>query len=290
MKEPAKSAIDYLFENPQEEGTKQKVETLEKLIKSEKSNSDNSEAQTETNTGKTAESLCVQYCRERVGRDGIGSALSPLLLYWSSTMFKDFLFPATLPYGLLTRDKCHIINVMTPIFMNIGPVTFFVLDNFTDVFGCWSWYFDMFWVLFIPLPILLTFVLRAIFTRDPAARCIINSRPRVTCMTFMLMVSFGYMEPLSYMGLAKYAFRQNPGGFTIMGYHVTSAFLCRALFSKISVGFSDTRISLGYHLPKFRPTHRMSKKNLYMYLFKETFRRALRDFKGDFKLDIKKYL
>ncbi|UKJ89133.2 hypothetical protein MACJ_002380 [Theileria orientalis] len=301
MKEPADSAIDLLFKKlfpehykelqERREKDKQAAKALEEKIKKEESQetvSNGSESQTQQE--QSSETEREKYCRERVGNDGVGAAVSPALMYWATTTFNDFMFPSVLPYGILQRDKCHIINVLNPFFILIGPATLFVLDNFTDRFGCWTWYFDLFWLLFIPLPIIFTLAMKAIFTRSPSARRIINSQPRVACMTLAAMFSFGCNEPLSYMGLGKYAFRQNPGGFTLLGYHISSALFCRYISSKIAVGFSDTRLSLGYHLPKFRPNHRMSKRNLGWYIFRQTFKRTWQDAKGDIKLDIKKYL
>ncbi|UVC49824.1 hypothetical protein MACK_003436 [Theileria orientalis] len=64
----------------------------------------------------------------------------------------------------------------------------------------------------------------------------------------------------------------------------------RSFFNRLSVGYTDVRVSLGYHLPKFRPKHRMSKSNVRWYIFRQTFIIAWKDMKSDVTLDIKKYL
>ncbi|BAM38536.1 conserved hypothetical protein [Theileria orientalis strain Shintoku] len=233
--------------------------------------------------------LC-QDCKKRVGKDGIFTLISPLMMYWCLNPYMTFLFPGTVPYALLKRDKCHRINMFIPIFDNLGTLTLFFIDNFGKLFPCWSWHYDLFLLLLVPFPIIFVFALMAMHSRVSAARKIISNRTRVGAMTLVMYFSNSFCTPLHYIGMAKYSFRGNPYGFTIQGLQKVIGGIARSFWAKVSVGYSVTRISLGYHLPKFRPNHRMSKSNLGWYIFRQTFRKTWADFKGDFVLDMKKYL
>ncbi|UKJ87983.1 hypothetical protein MACJ_000425 [Theileria orientalis] len=233
--------------------------------------------------------LC-QDCMKRIGNDDIGTLLSPMLMNYLICFVKDFLFPGTLPYALLERDKCHTINMLIPFFVGTGPMLYVLIDSFTDYLRCWSWYLDLIWITFIPLPIIYVYSFMAIHSRVPSALAIRNSRPRVMAMTLIMMFGYGFLDGIAFIGLGLYAVRGNPKGYTIHGIDLIVEMFFRTIISKASVGYNVTRVSLGYHLPRFRPNHKMSKRNTSWYIFRETFRRACRDFKHDISLNIKDYL
>ncbi|UKJ90642.1 hypothetical protein MACJ_001576 [Theileria orientalis] len=222
-------------------------------------------------------------------KDSIDGAVTPFIMFFTGSMCKDFLTPGTLPYALLQRDRCHLINKISSIIFLIGPLTFVALEN-ADILQKWEPYCNAFLLATIPMAVIFIYSFLAMHTRIPSARRIINSRPRVMTMTLVLVFCYGFIEPLNFIGVAKYATRGNPNGYTIQGINNTFAILSRSFFARLSVGYSDTRISLGYHLPKFRPNHRMSKKNLAWYFIRQTFKRSWDDMKRDLKFDIHRYL
>ncbi|UVC50258.1 hypothetical protein MACK_004134 [Theileria orientalis] len=240
--------------------------------------------------GPACESEMCKECEKKFGNDGPRAVLSPLMMNYALCVVKEFLYPATLPYALLKRDRCHAINMWLPFINNIGPLFYFCLDMFSDYFKCWNWKYDLMWLTFVPLPVIYAYSLMAIHTRNPSAMKIRNSRPRVMLMTFLVFFCYGCLNPLGMIGVAKYAFRRNHLGFTIMGLNLVIIMLMRSFFNRLSVGYTDVRVSLGYHLPKFRPKHRMSKSNVRWYIFRQTFIIAWKDMKSDVTLDIKKYL
>ncbi|BAM39038.1 conserved hypothetical protein [Theileria orientalis strain Shintoku] len=243
---------------------------------------------------KQAESECFSKlchdCMKRVGNDDIGTLISPMLMNYLICFVKDFLFPGTIPYALLERDKCHAINMLIPIFIGTGPLLYVLIDTCTDYLRCWSWYLDLVWITFIPLPIIYVYSFMAIHSQNPLALKIRNSRPRVMAMTLIMMLGYGFLDGLGFIGLGLYAVRGNPKGYTIHGIDLILEMFFRTIITKSSVGYNVTRVSLGYHLPKYRPNHRMSKSNASWYIFRETFRRAWRDAKRDIGLNIKEYL
>ncbi|UKJ89865.2 hypothetical protein MACJ_003119 [Theileria orientalis] len=224
---------------------------------------------------------------------------SPFFMFFAGSMFKDFLFPGVLPYAVLHRDKCHIINMMIPIANMIGPVSLFALESMNS-FNEWKTEFDCYWVLVLPMLGIFIFSMLAIHTKDPNVVIIINSRTFVLIMTIILILCNSYLDPLSFGGVAKTVKPQTEGSGkennkkagddSVITFHLIFALFMRFIFSKLSVGYNDTRVRLGYHLPKFRPNHRMPKSNIGWYFIRQTFRRAWRDAGSDFKMNIKEYL
>ncbi|UVC49827.1 hypothetical protein MACK_003439 [Theileria orientalis] len=195
-------------------------------------------------------------------------AFSPLMMFALGSMFKDFLYPGTLPYAILERSKSHMINMMASAIYPIGSLTLFLLERHGH-FEDWTNY-DAFWLLLIPTLIITTFTFMAIHTRIPSAMSIRNSQSVVMIMTLSLIVYHSYMYQLSFTGVAKIV-QPKSGKNGDDGYNVT-------------------RVSLGYHLPKYRPNHRMSKYNTFWYIITNMFRKAGRDTISDFKMNIRHYL
>ncbi|UKJ89318.2 hypothetical protein MACJ_002566 [Theileria orientalis] len=256
-------------------------------------------------------------------------ALSPFLMFFGGSMFKDFLFPGVLPYALVRRDRCHTINMLVPVANILGPIVLFVDES--RLFPKWTPYFDGFWSLLILMIMVAVSAFMTIHSRAAIFRGFINSPVKVAYLTLTLVFCNGFMDPLSFAGVAKMVkkgfesetkeenikllekFPQNggsrdnnsqttsseenkskvkkfEGNNSLLTVHVLSALFMRFVFSKSSVGYNDTRVSLGYCLPKFRPNHKMSKHNTRWYIFRQTFIRAWKDTGSDFKLDVKKYL
>ncbi|UKK02854.1 hypothetical protein MACK_002951 [Theileria orientalis] len=233
------------------------------------------------------------------------SAFSPFMMFFAGSMFKDFLFPGVLPYALLHRDRCHIINMLVPVANLIGPIVLFVLESL-DLFKQWTASYNVFWLLAIPMGVIFAFSMLAIHTRSPLTLRIANSRGRVMMITLGVVFGNGFLDPLSFGGVAKVVkpeadsdrsvLSDSTGNELVQGdnslitFHAILALFMRFIFSKLSVGYNDTRVSLGYHIPKFRPNHRMSKRNLAWYLFRQTFKRAAKDAITDFRKNIQNYL
>ncbi|UVC54326.1 hypothetical protein MACJ_003865 [Theileria orientalis] len=220
--------------------------------------------------------------------------LSPILMFPAGSIFKDFLFPGVLPYALLNRDKCHIINKLATIFYGIGSVILFIFEK-AGAFNKWSSFYDGFWVTTILATVISIYTFMAIHTRIPSAARIRNSKPIVTTMTLTMIVYYSFLYALNYAGVPKIihtAFEETNkiGDKTVITFNVICTMLYRFIFSKIAVGYNHTRVNLGYHLPKFRPNHRMSKSNLAWYFIRNTFRRAGHDTIEDFRMNIKDYL
>ncbi|UKJ90687.2 hypothetical protein MACJ_001621 [Theileria orientalis] len=232
-------------------------------------------------------------------------AISPFAMFFGGSIFKDFLFPGVLPYALLLRDRCHTINMIVPVSNMVGPVFLFCLEYYGG-FPKWTPIFNVFWVFVIPMIIIFVCSFLAIHSRNRMFRRIINSKNYVIHLTLTLVCCNGFLDPLSFGGVAKIVktgFDQhhgkgwggNPpeieeGSNSILTLHILSALFMRFVFSKLSVGYNNTRVSLGYCLPKFRPIHRMSKFNTGWYIFRQTFIRAWKDTGSDLKMDVKQYL
>ncbi|BAM38997.1 conserved hypothetical protein [Theileria orientalis strain Shintoku] len=80
------------------------------------------------------------------------------------------------------------------------------------------------------------------------------------------------------------------GDNAVITIHALIVLFMRFAMSKLSAGYNETRISLGYCLPKFRPNHRMSRSNVGWYLFRKTFKTAWKAIGDDFDMDIRTYL
>nr|PVC52957.1 hypothetical protein MACL_00000415 [Theileria orientalis] len=251
-------------------------------------------------------------------------ALSPFLMFFGGSMFKDFLFPGVLPYALVRRDRCHIINMLVPVANILGPLVLF--SDESRLIPRWTQVFNSFWALLILMILVGVSAFMAIHSRVRLFRSFINSAEQVSYSTLILVFCNGFMDPLSFAGVAKIVkkgfeneFKYDindvakngsegtnkeiinsderkskitrvEGSNSLLTVHILSALFMRFVFSKLSVGYNDTRVSLGYCLPKFRPNHRMSRRNTGWYIFRQTFIRAWKDTGSDFKLDVKKYL
>ncbi|BAM40530.1 conserved hypothetical protein [Theileria orientalis strain Shintoku] len=247
----------------------------------------------------------VRVVKERGFGETLCKALSPFSMFFGGSIFKDFLFPGVLPYALLLRDRCHFINMLVPVSNMVGPVFLFCLEYY-DGFPRWTPVFNTFWLFVIPMIMIFVSSFLAMHSRISFFRRMINSRNYIIHLTLTLVCCNGFLDPLSFGGVAKivktgfdqYSDRirgDNPpdieeGSNSILTLHILSALFMRFVFSKLSVGYNDTRVSLGYALPKFRPIHRMSKFNAGWYIFRQTFIRAWKDAGSDFKMDIKQYL
>nr|PVC50424.1 hypothetical protein MACL_00002306 [Theileria orientalis] len=221
-------------------------------------------------------------------------ALSPFLMFPAASMFKDFLYPGVLPFSLLQREKCHIINILATACYGLASITFFVLER-VGVFEEWNGYYDGFWVLTIPINAVPIYAFLAIHTRVPSAVKIRNSRPIVMAMTLSVILYYSFLYSLSYGGVPKvvhtaFKGKRKTGDKSVITFYVISTMVYRFFFSKLSVGYNHTRVALGYHLPKFRPNHRMSNSNTFWYIIKNMFKRAGKDIIGDFRRNIKNYL
>ncbi|BAM41892.1 conserved hypothetical protein [Theileria orientalis strain Shintoku] len=244
-------------------------------------------------------------------------AFSPFFMFFAGSMFKDFLYPGVLPYALLHRDKCHMINMFVPVANMIGPVTLFILESIGQ-FKKWVDCYNVFWMLAIPMGGIFIFSMLAIHTRIPSARRIANSKVRVMLITLGVVFGNGFLDPLSFGGVAKVVSPDKTpriangqqgnsgssvsntsshtdkydrkGNNRVITFHAFFSLFMRFVFSKLSVGYNDTRVRLGYFIPKFRPNHRMSKTNLAWYVIRQTFKMAWRDTGSDFKMNIERYL
>ncbi|UKK01468.2 hypothetical protein MACK_002282 [Theileria orientalis] len=238
-------------------------------------------------------------------------ALSPFLMFFGGSMFKDFLFPGVLPYALLRRDRCHTINMLVPVANFFGPLVLFFAESFYS-FPRWTPFFNGFWALLILMILVSVSAFMAIHSRSRLFRGFINAGFEVGAFTLMLVFCNGFLDPLSFAGVAKIVKRgfkdvkpeiakddseegktkktRIEGSNSLLTVHMLSALFMRFVFSKLSVGYNDTRVSLGYCLPKFRPIHRMSKFNTGWYIFRQTFIRAWKDVGSDLKMDVMQYL
>ncbi|UKK01437.2 hypothetical protein MACK_002251 [Theileria orientalis] len=224
----------------------------------------------------------------------MGEALSPFLMFPAGSMFKDFLYPGVLPYALLQRDKCHIINKISTVLYGMGSVTLFILEK-AGAFNKWNSFYDGFWVIIVIFTVISTYTFMAIHTRIPSATKIRNSKPIVMTMTLTLIFYYSYLYTLSYAGVPKvvhtaFEGRNKIGNKAVITCNVICTMTYRFIFSKIAVGYNHTRVALGYHLPKFRPNHRMSKSNVAWYFIRNTFSRAGHDTIEDFRMNIRDYL
>ncbi|UKJ89864.1 hypothetical protein MACJ_003118 [Theileria orientalis] len=223
----------------------------------------------------------------------LANVSSQFLMLGSTALFKEFLYPAIIPYAVLERDKCHIINISVPPFYLIGSLAMLAIHKLAPGFKYWSPEYHSFWLLLLPQIFCLVTSLMAIHTKVQFTRKFLHSRSGVLILTLLLIVSYCTMQSIGFVSVADYVYYQSrdvDGSIGIITLHTISAIVCRFVFSKLSVGYNDTRVQLGYHLPKFRPNHRMSDSNTFVYILKNTFNRSLKDTVTEFKMNIRKYL
>ncbi|UKJ89863.1 hypothetical protein MACJ_003117 [Theileria orientalis] len=222
----------------------------------------------------------------------LGNAFSPFMMFVIAASFKFFLCPGVIPYAVLERDKAHLINLIMPVFFILGSLSVFIPSEYNEQFRT-VWYRakDAFWLLTLPQLTVFILALMSIHSRNRFSKLLINSRWRVMIATIVLIYPFTIMESLSFVGVSNYVYKAgDESSLGVITLHNIVAIICIFSYDKLSVGYNDTRISLGYHLPKFRPNHRMSKHNLAWYFIRHTFKRAVRDTISDLRMDIEKYL
>ncbi|UKK00365.2 hypothetical protein MACK_000437 [Theileria orientalis] len=218
-------------------------------------------------------------------------AASPFFMYSAGSILFDTVHPGVIPYALLTTEKCHLINMVSPVANLTGPLVLFILET-AGKYDNWNPSFDSAWLFTVPMTIVFVYSLLSVHSRIPSARKIINNRPRVLAMTFTGALGNSFMDPLSFSGVAKLLFVSKDfiPHLGVLLAHELYCITIRYFNDKLSVGYNVVRNSLGYVFPKFRPNHRMSKWNTFWYVLKQTFRKAIRDARSDLKLDVKKYL
>ncbi|UKK02850.2 hypothetical protein MACK_002947 [Theileria orientalis] len=225
--------------------------------------------------------------------DHFRKASSQFMLFGTSSLFKDFLYPGVLPYALLERDKSHLINLIVTLVLVSGSFVIYFIHEYILSFRYWSEVHNVCWLLIIPNLISLILSLMAIHTRKPLTLEIKNSQSRVMILTLCVIGSYSIMCPMGFVGVADYVYyksKDKKGSVGLITYHNIMSLVYRFMFSKLSIGYNVTRVSLGYHLPKFRPNHRMSKHNLAWYFIRNTFGRAVKDTISDLRMDIENYL
>ncbi|UKK02851.1 hypothetical protein MACK_002948 [Theileria orientalis] len=222
----------------------------------------------------------------------LGNAFSPFMMFVVAAAFKFFLCPGVIPYAVLERDKAHLINLIIPVFFIAGSLSIFIPCEYNDEFRT-VWYpaKDAFWLLTLPQLSIFIVTLMSIHSRNRFAKLFINSRWRVLIATVFLIYCFTIMDSLSFVGVSNYVYQAgDESSLGVITLHNIVAIFCIFAYCKISVGYNVTRVSLGYHLPKFRPNHRMSKHNLAWYFIRNTFGRAVKDTISDLRMDIENYL
>ncbi|UVC49443.1 hypothetical protein MACK_003278 [Theileria orientalis] len=253
-------------------------------------------------------------------------AFSPLMMIFVSSLIKDFLFPTVLPYALLSKIRCNLVTVMSSILKLIGPIVLFSLE-FNNLFPKWDTPYNAFWLIVIPMVVIFVYTFLAIHTRIPSARSIVNSVTKVMLITVGVVLGNSFFDPLSYAGVSKVvrpekltngnASSETPattvtdelpsssgddyaqdvdktgeqdGDNAVITIHALLVLFMRFTISKLSAGYNETRISLGYCFPRFRPNHRMSRSNVGWYIFRKTFKSAWKAVGNDFDIDIRSYL
>ncbi|BAM41883.1 conserved hypothetical protein [Theileria orientalis strain Shintoku] len=222
----------------------------------------------------------------------LGRAFSPFMMFVVAAAFKFFLCPGLIPYALLERDKAHLINLIIPLFFILGSLSVFIPCEYNERFRT-VWYpaKDAFWLLALPQLSIFILTLMSIHSRNRFAKLFINSKWRVMIATIVLIYCFTIMDSLSFVGVSNYVYKAgDEASLGVITLQNIVAITCIFTYDKLSVGYNDTRVSLGYHLPKFRPNHKMSKHNLAWYFIRNTFGRAVKDTISDLRMDIEKYL
>ncbi|UKJ89859.2 hypothetical protein MACJ_003113 [Theileria orientalis] len=225
----------------------------------------------------------------------LGNSFSPLMMCFVTMMMKNILFPGLLPYGLLERDKSHIVNMsITPVGLTGTSIVHALKKNVDSINRRWKWYWHLLWFLAIPPAIIFYKTLESLHPRSSSARSkIINNRVAVLVMALVFHFCHSLIESSGYLGVVsnvKYCNKVRERGRKMVSTNQLLAEIIHFIFYKIAIGYNVTRISLGYHLPKFRPNHRMSRHNLFVYILRETFVRGYDDFIKDFKMNIREYI
>ncbi|UKK02848.2 hypothetical protein MACK_002945 [Theileria orientalis] len=225
----------------------------------------------------------------------LGNSFSPLMMCLVTLMMKNILFPGLLPYGLLERDKSHIVNMfITPVGLAGTSIVHGLKKNVASINRRWEWYWHFLWFLAIPPAIIFYKTLESLHPSSSSARSkIINNRTAVLVMALVFHFCHSLIESAGYLGVVsnvKYCNEVRERGRKMVSTNQLLGEITHFIFYKIAVGYNVTRISLGYHLPKFRPNHRMSRYNLCAYILRETFVRGFDDFIRDFKMNIRDYI
>ncbi|XP_953297.1 uncharacterized protein TA10660 [Theileria annulata] len=207
--------------------------------------------------------------------------------------FMNILYPGVLPYGLLDRDKCHLINLLIPVSLLVGSLSIYFMNEYWCVFKRhFATSVHLFLLLLVPLIFIAIYSIGALHIEEFHARSIKGSRTIVLLLTLSLLFCCNILQSLSYVGMANYVKKSGntPESLAVLTFHNLMANIFRYVSSKMAVGYTTCRVENEYALKVFHPTYRMNPIECTCFWVGESCRRAYKDILNDFKLDIDKYV
>uniref|UniRef100_A0A3B0NKV7 Uncharacterized protein n=1 Tax=Theileria annulata TaxID=5874 RepID=A0A3B0NKV7_THEAN len=207
--------------------------------------------------------------------------------------FMNILYPGVLPYGLLDRDECHLINLFIPVSLLLGSLSIYLMNTFwCDFNKKYPTSVHVFLILLVPLIFIAIYSIGALHIEEFHARSIKGSRTIVLLLTLSLLFCCNVLQSLSYVGISNYVKKAgvSPETLAVLTFHNLMANVFRYFTSKVAVGYTTCRVENEYALKVFHPTYRMNPIECTCFWVGESCRRAYKDILNDFKLDIDKYV
>ncbi|BAM41889.1 conserved hypothetical protein [Theileria orientalis strain Shintoku] len=200
--------------------------------------------------------------------------VSVFLMFMTASLVRNFLFPGVLPYSVLSRGKCHSVNMVLPVVSIVPPCVLFVFySECTDLCKKSYWVRNLFWIFMIPQLISLIYALYTVHRKVLFNTEFSGSHVTVFLTTSLLMFSYGFIES---MAINHYQMAINPSESLITYHYIVSTFYS-FLFSRLSVGYNCARVEYDYCLTPFYPTYKKGAASSITFWIRDVLRRAYND-------------
>ncbi|AFZ81253.1 hypothetical protein BEWA_006620 [Theileria equi strain WA] len=248
-----------------------------------------------TNAVKRNKKLSLTHLAEPSIYQHLGNALSPLLMCFVPQVIRCFLYPSILPYSLLDRDLCHFTNMLiTPISV-LGACLVHCLKLYVPSIGRrWTWHWNIFWVLAIPMVGILVCILSALHGTDARlSKYCMDSIPAASTLVALLFSCSQILEALGYLGVAanvKHNGKMLNNGLKVVSTNQFIFLILNVISYKLSVGYCNTREKFVGSIPCYLPTNGMSLFSAFLFWFSGTVSNGYEDFLNEFNFNIREYV
>ncbi|EAN32008.1 Tpr-like protein [Theileria parva strain Muguga] len=220
--------------------------------------------------------------------------ISPYFMCLVGIMMKTTIHPGILPYSLLDREKCHLINmVLTPMAL-IATTTIHILkENVKSMDRRWDWKWNLMWLNGIPPFTIVIIIFVALHSKGCISSGIINAKWSVFAIGIIFFLFNCTLESAGYVGIVSNV-KQN-GKITSKGRKIVStgqisSLIAGFIFYKFSIGYSVTRKIMQSDIPLAISTEKMSRFGAFCFWLGRTITEGCKDFVNDFRLNIKNYI
>lgn len=236
----------------------------------------------------------AEYQEPSIGRHII-NALSPLLMCVIPQAIKCFLWPGLLPYSILKRERCHIINMLVTPVSIMGTFAIHCLKlRVSSIRQRWAWYWHLFWLFVIPEVAVFFCTLVALhFPDTQLSRSIIDSVPAASILVFALYTCYPILDSLGYLGVTanvKHNGETLNNGLKVVTTNQLLYLFVNVISYKMSVGYSITRNSFFGSTPCYIPTEGMTSLSAIWFWISSTVSNGYRDFIEEFNFNIREYV